>query len=111
MKYITEPPWRVAHALDLDPDERHLAGLIVISGPPRAGTLVADCRSEGMPLHEQRANAVLCAKAPALAQALVDLEDQLGDLPAGRAADALYSLVVKALRSLSVQPRRDSEDA
>lgn len=110
MRDTTDPPWRVAKPIDLDPDERSVAGYIVIAGPPRAATLIADCRSSGLPDRQQRANASLCARAPAMAQALVDLEDQLGDLPASKNADAVYSVVVNALRTIGVQPRHDPDD-
>jgi hypothetical protein len=110
MRHITEPPWRVAHALDLDPEERDCAGLVVIAGPARAATLIADCRSDGLPWAEQRANASLCARAPAMAQALIDLEERLGDLPASKGADEIYSIVVAVLRNIGVQPRYERED-
>lgn len=110
MKDISEPPWRVANTLDLDPKERSVAGLIVITGPPRNASLIADCRNDTIPVTEQRANARLCAKGPKMAKALLDLEDAIGDLPASKAADVVYSIIVKVLRDIELEPRHPRVD-
>lgn len=110
MRYITDPPWRVAASLDLDPRERTCVGRIVIVGPPRNATLIADCRSDSLPLEEQRANAGLCARAPRMAQALIELEDKLGDLPAGKLTEQIYRIVANALRDIGVTRRQDLEE-
>ena len=109
MRDITTPPWRVARPIDLDKGEKDCAGLIVLMGPPRHGWLIADCRNPTLPEREQRANAALCAKAPLMAQALIDLEVAVGDLPASKVADTLYELITGALKSIGITPRDEAD--
>jgi hypothetical protein len=99
----------VAKPIDLDLGERDCAGRIVIKGLPKRGTLIADCRNDYLPLDQQLANAALVAKAPQMAQALLDLEDKIGDLPASKTADILYQLVTDALKAIGITPREDPD--
>ena len=105
MKFVTEPPWRLAGFRDLPKDQRHKVGLLVVSGPPDELVVIADCSNSKLPDLEQRSNAALLAKAVDMASALVNLEICIGDLPASNSADAAYSLIVESLREIGITPR------
>jgi hypothetical protein len=109
MKDITAPPWRVAKPIDLDLTERSCAGKIVISGPPKSATLIADCRNDTLPLSQVLANAALVGKATMMAEVLIRLEEEIGDLPHSKTADVIYSIVRKALSELGITPRENPD--
>jgi hypothetical protein len=107
VKGSTCAPWRVA--TDLVGDEAELNELLVICGPPESPHLICDCRSTTLPLAEQKANAQLAARAPALAQSLLAIEDEVGDLKHSETSDRIYQIISRAMRDLNIR-RRDEED-
>lgn len=108
MRGTTEGHWWVPE--HLTGEEHELNGVIVVTGPETNMHLVADCRSTTLPLSEQRANAKLAARAPALAEALLRIEDKVGDMKHNENIDAIYSLIAAAMRDLNVRRREEDDD-
>lgn len=102
MKGITAPPWTVP--TQLIGREATVNGLIIVSMVGRERELVGDFRNNRLPIAQQKANCALAAKAPAMAKALLDLEDQIGDLPNGEATDRIYSIVQRVLKDVRIIP-------
>ena len=107
MKGTTAEDWRVAS--DLKGDDAELNGLIVVCGPPDRPHLVGDFRSTTLPVEEQMANARLAARAPRLAESLLRIESEIGDLPAGPVTRCVYILITDALKGLDLRPRDDPD--
>jgi hypothetical protein len=104
MKHITRGEWRVANGMS-----RLLDGFVVITGDNARPVIIADCRRLGISRVEQAANAILVAKAPKMARALLAIEDAVGDLPASNAvAKQIYAVVADALKGIDLE-RPDGE--
>lgn len=108
VKGTTLPPWRVA--TDLKGEEMVLNHVIVVCGPPDNLHLVADCRSTTLPLEEQMSNCRLVARAPALADALIEIERRVGDLRHNETTDIIYGIVARAMKGLDLKPRHDEDE-
>ena len=91
--------------------EAELNRVIVVAGPKDRPHLVADCRSTTLPVNEQIANARLAARAPALAAALLEIEDRVGDLKHNETTDIIYGIIARAMKSLNIQRREDDGGA
>jgi hypothetical protein len=96
MKGITAAPWTVP--TQLIGREATVNGLIVVATVGRERELVGDFRNNRLPLATQKANASLAAKAPMMAAALLDLENEIGDLPNSPITERIYSIIQRALK-------------
>jgi hypothetical protein len=104
MKHVTRGEWRVADGMN-----KMLDGFVVITGETARPTVIADCRRLGISRVEQAANAVLISKSKRMAQALLMIEDAVGDLPSSSpVAKQIYELVADALRGIDLT-RPDGE--
>jgi hypothetical protein len=83
--------------------EREASGVVVVTGPEESMELIADCRNRRLPIGQQRANALLCAQAPAMRAALRRIELEVGDMPSGEMVSRLYGVVTDAMRRAGVE--------
>ena len=83
--------------------------VVAIEGTRRL--TIADCRTFDVPVHQQRANAALMAKAKGMLRALQRIEREVGDLPASNQyAAAIYRTVSDEMRALDLEGVEALED-
>ena len=91
-------------------EEAELNELIVVAGPEDRPYLIGDFRSTTLYREEQKRNCALAARAPAMAEALIEIESCVGDLRACDVTQTVYDIIAKAMRGLKITPRHDPDD-